>query len=182
MVQEKVTYFDGEGKQHTDAALKIAKEFADKNGIENVVVASTTGFTAKRAAQIFKGVNLIVVTHVHGFRKPDKAEFPVELRKELEAKGVKVLTAAHAMGGVNRLVEGSVGSTIAKTLRIFCQGVKVAVEIAAEAADAGLVRTDEDILSIAGTGRGADTVLVIRPDNSRRLFDMDVKKVLAMPI
>jgi hypothetical protein len=181
-VQEKIMYFEGEGKHHTDAALKIAKEYADKNGIESVVVASTTGFTAKRAAQIFKNNNLIVVTHVHGFREPDKGEFPVELRKELEARGVKILTAAHALGGVNRLAESSVGSVIADTLRIFCQGVKVAVEIAAEAADAGLARTDEDIVSIAGTGRGADTVLVVTPDNSHRLFDMDVKKVLAMPI
>lgn len=181
-MQEKITYFEGEGKQHTDAALKIAKEYADKHGIKSVVVASTTGFTAKRAAQLFKGSPLIVVTHVHGFREPDRAEFPVELRKELEAKGVEILTSAHALGGVNRLAEDSIGSVIADTLRIFCQGVKVAVEIAAEAADAGLVRTDEDILSIAGTGRGADTVLVITPENSRRLFEMDVKKVLAMPI
>jgi len=58
----------------------------------------------------------------------------------------------------------------------------VCVEIAAEAADAGLVRTDEEIIAVAGTGRGADTILVIQPQISRKLFEMDVKKVLAMPV
>jgi len=67
-------------------------------------------------------------------------------------------------------------------LMMFCEGFKVAVEIAAMAADAGLVRTDEDIISIAGTGKGADTALVIRPAISKRLFDLRVKKILAKPI
>lgn len=180
-MEEKITYFEGEGKQHTDAALKIAKEYADKYGINSIVVASTTGYTAEKAAKAFKDKNLVIVTHVHGFRDPDKIEFPAKIRENLESKDVKVITAAHGMGGVNYLAEASIGNIIADTLRIFCQGVKVAVEIAAEAADAGLVRTDEDIVSVAGTGKGADTVLVIRPENSHRLFDMDVKKVLAMP-
>lgn len=181
-MEEKITYFKGGGKQHTDAALKIAKEYADKHKIKSVVVASTTGFTASKAAQVFKGKNLIIVTHVHGMRNPDTIEFPQELREKLESEGVKVITATHAMGGVNYLAERSIGNIIADTLRMFCQGMKVAVEIAAEAADAGLVRTDEEIISVAGTGRGADTVLVIQPENSMRLFDMDVKKILAMPI
>jgi hypothetical protein len=181
-MEEKITYFDDGGKQHTDAALKIAKEYADKNNIGSIVVASTTGFTAKKAAEAFKGKNLVVVTHVHGFREQNKIEFPEETREQLEAKGVKVLTTTHGMGGVNWLVERSIGGIIADTLRMFSQGVKVAVEIAASAADAGLVRTDEDIVAVAGTGKGADTVLVIRPENSHRLFDMKVRKVLAMPI
>ncbi len=181
-MEEKIKYFEGGGKQYTDEALSIAKEYADAHNINSVVIASTTGHTAKKATELFKGNNLIIVTHVHGFREENAIEFPDELRKELESKGVKVLTAAHAMGGVNRLVEGSVGSIIANTLRVFCQGVKVCVEIAAEAADAGLVRTDEEIVAVAGTGRGADTALVIQPQISRKLFEMDVKKVLAMPV
>ena len=93
------------------------------------------------------------------------------------------MTTAHAFDGVNRLADaGSVGQIIRDTLRMFCEGVKVCVEIAAMAADAGLVRTDEDLISVGGTGRGADTVLVIRPSNSRKLFDTKVRKVLAKPI
>lgn len=181
-MEGKVRYFEEGGQQNTDEALKIAKEYADKNDIKSIVVASTTGATAKKAAEIFKDKNLIIVTHVYGFREADTIEFEEGLREKIEAEGVKVITGAHGFGGVNRLSESAPGNIISNTLRMFSQGVKVAVEIAGQAADAGYVRTDEEIVSIAGTGRGADTVLVIRPANLRRLFDMHVKKVLAMPL
>ena len=42
--------------------------------------------------------------------------------------------------------------------------MKVVLEIAAMAADAGLVRTDEDVICIGGTGRGADTAVVLQPN------------------
>jgi len=59
--------------------------------------------------------------------------------------------------------------------------MKVACEIALMAADAGLVRTDEDVISIAGTGRGADTAVVLRPVNTRNFFDLKVKEILCKP-
>ena len=43
---------------------------------------------------------------------------------------------------------------VANTLRIFGQGMKVACEITLMAADAGLVRTDEDVIAIGGTSHG----------------------------
>jgi len=67
------------------------------------------------------------------------------------------------------------------TLRLFGQGTKVAVELPLMAADAGLVRTDEDVISIGGTGRGADTALVIQPANSFNIFDLKVKAVICKP-
>lgn len=178
-----VTYFEKMGRENTDDALRVAKEYAQEEGIRSIVVASTTGFTAGKASEIFRDYNLVVVTHVAGLREPDGQEFPADLRKQLEDEGVRVLTTAHAFDGANRLADaGSVGQIIRDTLRMFCEGIKVCVEIAAMAADAGLVRTDEDLISVGGTGRGADTVLVVRPSNSRKLFDTKVRKVLAKPI
>jgi len=179
----EVTYFEKPGSENTDATLQIAKNYAEKEGIKRIVVASTTGYTAQKAAEVFQGYSLVVVTHVTGFREPNKQQFPQDLREKLEAKGVKVLTTAHAFDGVNKLADaGSIGQIIRDTLRMFCQGIKVAVEIAAMAADAGLVRTDEDVVSIAGTGRGADTAIVIKPAVSRKLFDTRIRKILAKPI
>jgi hypothetical protein len=66
-------------------------------------------------------------------------------------------------------------------LRVFGQGTKVVCEIALMAADAGLVRTDEDVVVIGGTGRGADTVVVLRPVNSTDFFDLKVKEILCKP-
>lgn len=178
----EVAYFKSAGKENTDEVLKIARAYVDKEGIRSIIVASTTGYTAEKAAEAFKGKNLVIVTHVTGFLEADGQQFSEKLRKRLESDGVKVLTTAHGFDGVNNLVEGSIGALIADTLRMFSEGVKVAVEIAAMAADAGLVSTKEDAIAIAGTGKGADTALVLRPANTKQLFDLDVKKILAKPL
>jgi hypothetical protein len=59
--------------------------------------------------------------------------------------------------------------------------MKVACEIAAMAADAGLVRTDEEIIAIGGTGRGADTAVVIQPEYTHRFFNLKVKEIICKP-
>jgi len=49
------------------------------------------------------------------------------------------------------------------------------------AADAGLVRVGEPCIAIAGTGRGADTALVLKPANAQAFFDLRVMEVIAKP-
>jgi hypothetical protein len=49
------------------------------------------------------------------------------------------------------------------------------------AADAGLVRTDEECIAIGGTGRGADTAVVLQPNYVHRLFNTRVKEVICKP-
>ena len=77
----------------------------------------------------------------------------------------------------------NVGDVVASTLRVFGQGMKVACEIAVMAADAGMVRTDEEVIAIAGVGRsgGSDTAIVIKPEPAHRFFDMKVKEILCKP-
>jgi hypothetical protein len=57
----------------------------------------------------------------------------------------------------------------------------VCVEIVFEACDAGLVEEGKDVVAIAGTGRGADTVCIIRASVSKRFHDLKVKDILAKP-
>ena len=59
--------------------------------------------------------------------------------------------------------------------------MKVCVEIAAMAADAGFISVDKNIVAIAGCGKGADTAIVIKAANSRNFFDMDIKEIIAKP-
>jgi hypothetical protein len=59
--------------------------------------------------------------------------------------------------------------------------MKVACEIAAMAADAGLVRTDAEIIAVGGTGRGADTAVVLLPNYSHRFFNMKIKEIICKP-
>jgi hypothetical protein len=188
MAERKVVFFDNAGEHNTLEALKIAKDFAKEMGIKYVVVASTRGNNAVKARDVFKGsdVSLIIVTHAQGFLELGKQQFDENIRKELEEGGIKVLTATHVFGGIDAAISKSIGGTtlvemIARSLRMFSQGVKVAVEIVLMAADAGLIPVDEDVLSVAGTGRGADTVLLIKPAHTRNVFDLKVREVLAMP-
>ena len=70
---------------------------------------------------------------------------------------------------------------VAEAFRRFSQGVKAAIECAIMAADAGAVPVDEDIISIAGTGKGADSAIVVQAASQNRFFDMKVREVIAMP-
>jgi len=74
-----------------------------------------------------------------------------------------------------------IGDIVANTLRIFGQGTKVTCEIILMATDSGLVGTDEDIIAIAGTGKGADTAVVLSLVNSHNFFDLKIKEILCKP-
>ena len=49
------------------------------------------------------------------------------------------------------------------------------------AADTGLIPFDKDVVAIAGTGKGADTALRIKPAYAARLFDLKIREVIAKP-
>ena len=49
------------------------------------------------------------------------------------------------------------------------------------AADAGAIPVDKDVVAVAGSGRGADTAVVIKPAYSHTLFDMYVREIIAKP-
>jgi hypothetical protein len=180
------TYFEKPGRHNTVRTLEIAKQRADELGIRTVLVATTQGETGVRAAQIFQGYDVVIVTHSAGFSEPNVQELREENRAAIEAAGVKILTCQHAFGGVNRAIRKKWGTyqtdeIVAQTLRIFGEGVKVCVEMALMAADAGLVRAGEPCIAIAGTGRGADTTVVLVPANAQEFFDLRIMEILAQP-
>lgn len=179
-------YFEKPGPANTQQTLEIAKRRAEALGVRRIVVATTRGETAVQASRVFQGYDLIAVTHSTGFHQPNEQELSEENRGRLEASGVRILTGTHALGGAGRAVRKKTGTyqvdeIVAFTLRIFGEGMKVAVEVALMAADAGLVRTDEEIIAIAGTGRGADTAVLLRPANTQTLFDLRLQEILCKP-
>mgnify|MGYP000088288728 CR=1 FL=1 len=71
---------------------------------------------------------------------------------------------------------------IAHTLRLFgTEGLKVAVEIAIMAADAGLIPTDTEVISVGGSGGGADTALVLKAAHMNNFFDLEIREIIAKP-
>lgn len=177
-------YFENAG-EHTEEVLKIVKEFIKKEKIRSIVVASTTGKTGVLASSIFKGLN-VVVTHATGFAKPNYQELSKENAKKIIENGAKILTATHALSGAERAIRKKFNTIltleiISNALRLFGQGTKVAIEITLMAADAGLINEGEDVIAIAGTSSGADTVLLIKAANSFNLFDLKVRKIICKP-
>ena len=181
-------HFSRPGPANTKALLAHAAGRAAELGLKKIVIATCSGRTVEAAYEFFdpEAYELIAITHVTGFREPDHQELSPQARAALEEKGVRVLTAAHAFGGVGRGVRNKLGpfqvdEIMAFTLRMLGQGVKVGLEMAFMAADRGWVRTDEEIMTIAGTGRGADTALVVKPAPSANCLEAKVKEIVAKP-
>ena len=129
---------------------------------------------------------MVAVSHFTGMREPNLQEFSEESRQKVISAGGSVLTATHTFSGLGRAMRKKfsmylLGDIIANTLRIFGQGMKVVCEISLMAADAGLVQTGEDIIAIAGTGRGADTAVVLKPVNTNDFFDLRIREILCKP-
>lgn len=186
MTEVTATFFDETGEANTEATLQIAKKRAEELGITTILVASTYGATGVKATETFKGRRVIVVTHFTGLQEPNAQQLTEENRRSIEENGGIVHTASHAFTGIGGAMRRKfntygVDDVVASTLRLFGSGMKVACEIALMAADAGLVRTDEEVIAMAGTGSGADTAVVLQPANLRDFFDMRVKEVLCKP-
>jgi hypothetical protein len=179
-------YFVQAGPANTARTLELAQARAEQLRIRQVLVASTSGSTGALAAQVFQGLDIIVVSHSSGFAGPNTQELTAENRAAIEACDARILTCQHAFGGVGRAVRKKLGTyeleeIIAFTLRTFGEGMKVAAEIALMAADAGLVRTGEPVISVAGTWSGADTAVVLKPANAQAFFDLRFLEIICMP-
>ena len=177
-------YWTEKGRGNTEKTVNAVIDRADKLGIKHVVVASNSGDTAEQFAG--KGLEVACVTHHVGFKEPGEDEMEPEMRKNLQEKGVKVLTTTHLMAGIDRALrfkfEGIYpGEIVASTLRLLGQGFKVAIEVSVMALDAGLIPFGEEIISVGGTGRGADTAIIVTPAHSSQFFDTKVKEIICMP-
>ena len=179
-------YFKEQGIQNTKETLELAIKIAKERGIKHIVLATTEGGTPD-ALQNTEGLNIIIVTHAYGFKENGVNSLSEEKRQKYIDKGYKVLSATHTLSGVERAIATKFGGLypaeiIANTLRLFGQGTKVWVEIAAMAADGGYIPAFEPIIAIGGTSRGADTALIIRTAYSHNILDTKVDEIICKPI
>jgi hypothetical protein len=184
--EKKVVYFEKSGNLNTSELLRTVEEYAGKEEITDIVVASTTGSTGAAAVDVLKGLNVVVVAHAYGFKEPGKNEMEEQYHDRIMRGGGKIFAGTHALSGAERAVRKDFGTIqplelIANVLRRMGEGTKVCVEITLMASDAGLIPINKDIIAIAGTGRGADTALRIHPANSAKFFDLKIREVIAKP-
>ncbi len=180
-MKRETVYFETAGDDHTLETFALVKQRAAETGIRKVVLASTTGRTALRAAEYFTGtdIRLVVVPHQYGFSAEGNL-FPPDAAETLRANGHQV-----HFGTMPFHTDGLFGSqtpaVVANFLRCFCEGVKVCYEITLMAADGGLARAGEPVIAVAGTGANADTALVMQASNTRKLSKLRVNEILCKP-
>jgi len=157
-------YFNKKGKENTEATLKLAKKVAVEEGIDDIILASTTGYTAEKAMKICAGLKLIVV----GI---ERSNFSSELIKRLESDENKVYFSDEE--------EYDYPEDMKTAFRRFSQGTKVAVEVTVIAAKKNAVKVGKKIIAIAGTHEGSDTALVI--DAAEDFNNIVIEELICKP-
>ncbi len=180
--------FEKPGPANTDEALSIALEGARRRGINCIIVASNTGETVKKLLDMdIEGMTVICVSLVYGYFEIGKQTMEEVVRRQLEERGVRIIIAAHCLSGGERAFSRAFGGigpveAAAKTLMMFGRGTKAAIESAIMAADCGAVPYGEPVMAVAGTSRGADTALILRPAYTAGFLDTRIDEILCKPI
>ncbi|MCL6560121.1 MAG: hypothetical protein K6U74_15285 [Firmicutes bacterium] len=179
-------YWETKGRANTEPTVEAALRRAAETGIKHLVVASCTGKTAEQFLKHTKTLEIVCVTHQVGYAKPGEDEMGQETRLKLAENGIKLLTTTHLMAGIDRASRIKFGGVypaeiVASTLRMFGQGLKVCVEIACMALDAGLIPHGAEVIAVGGTARGADTALILVPAHSQNFYDTKIKEIVCKP-
>jgi len=183
-------YFNSKGPENTGECVKIAIREAMARQVSHIVAASNTGAVlialAEEGRKQGYGGQLICVSHAYGFSENGVNEIDGEGRAALEKLGVKIHTAAHVLSGAERGLSRKFQGVypveiIAGTLRMFSQGTKVCVEVSVMALDAGLVPYGKPIIALGGSGRGADTALLLTPAYASAILETKIHEILCKP-
>ena len=160
-------------------------------------MASSTGKTALKLAQGIKDMaRVICVSDPPWARRfPGSPGISPENRAELESLGVEIIdympyasmayswqASENIYGALDLLVVAFDAFRM-----VGGNGLKVAIEVGLMATNAGKVKAGEEIISVGGTGGGADTAIVLKAAFSCDIFSKvpekrpEVREILAMP-
>ena len=180
-MESTITYFETAGAGNTDVTLALATKRALEVGAKRIVLASTTGETARKASVLLQDADLklVIVPHQRGFR--DEERFDPALPAELERQGHHVYWGT-MLFHTNDLYGNNAPTALANALRTLGQGMKVCLEILLMATDGGMVERGERVVVVAGTGRGADTAVVATASTSNRIREVKIHEILCKPL
>jgi hypothetical protein len=185
MIRRETFYIEEGGADHTDATLEAALAAAKELKVSKVLVASTSGETGVKAAELFKGssVQVIVVGHQAGFPAAGVQQFKPENLKRIEKLGGAVSLGSDTLTNSIRQRQKLGHSPVSFITQCLTSlKVKVNVEIVCKACDAGLVQAGEHVISVAGSHRGADTAVSFLAADSSNLLDVKPQYFICMPL
>lgn len=179
-------YFNEKGKVNTQKCVELAIKAAEEKKIKHIVAASNSGNTAMLLKKMSDDINIVCVTHAYGHAKPGMNEFSSDALEEMKREGIKVLTTTHVLSGAERGISRKFNGAypveiMAHTLRMFGQGVKVSVEVSVMALDAGLIPYGEEIIAVGGSGGGADSAVIIKPEHANNILGTKILEIICKP-
>lgn len=173
-IERKARYFTDYGMNNTEETLEAVKTRVEEDNVNIVVVASTSGETGVKFSRALKDcAKVIAVSH---------KEMSSAYKEQIIELGGNPVDKTH----LPLHTEGM--DHIRETFRTCGQGFKVAVEVILIAADKGVVPLYQDVISVGGTARGADTAIIARATTTKEIFSKDeskrleIREVLAMPL
>ncbi len=196
VIKRQVYYFDEAGEGNTRSVIDAVSQRLEAGGIKKVIVASTSGETALKFARKLKDKAELICVSQAPYRREWDEEWPClkqRFTQEMERLGVAIVDRAPYVFH-NSVLEAAPWSDafperlVKETLYCFGQGMKVAVEVVLMAVSCGYATPYEDVIGIGGSGKGADTAIVLRATYPACLFDKDptkkleIKEIIAMPI
>jgi hypothetical protein len=169
-MEDMTNYFESGGKHNTETTLELAKKRAAKRNIKNVVIASSGGFSAEKALEVFKDttVKLTIVSMGTSAR----SSFSENVKPRLEGAGHNLCFSGD--------VTYELPEIAITTLRRFSEGMKVCVQVMLVAVGAGLIQAGQEVVAVGGSGPrgyekggGADTAIVIEAMKSSDFFKLE---------
>jgi hypothetical protein len=163
-------YYESPGKVNLDQTLELVKEKLAELKIKDIVLATSTGFTARKALEALKGtdVKLTIVS-------VDKEWWNEALNHDVIGKLEK---AGHKLCFMREISPYPFFKTASPYIKAaysrLSSGLWVAVFSLFFAVDQGFVSTDKDIIAIASY----DTALVVKPATSENFLDFKIREVI----
>lgn len=187
--EKKQILFEEKGPENTMDCFEAVAERMEELGIDQVIVASTSGDTGSKAVSFFeeRDFEVVVVSHQYGFLEDGEIELKEENRKIIEkSENASLVITPDILTRVPKIVRGKYGGfsnldLIADTLRMFCEGMKVCIECVIQSADSGKIPVGEEVAAIAGTASGADTGIILESQHSHKIFDIGIREIICMP-
>lgn len=196
VVKRQVYYFDAPGAGNTRLVIEAVSQRLEASGITKVIVASTSGETATKFARNLKGKADLICVSEAPYRREWSESWPClkeKFRQQLEKLNVTIIDRAPYVFH-NSVLEAAGWSgafperLVKETLYCFGQGMKVAVEVVLMAVAGGYVTPYEDVIGVGGSGKGADSAIILRATYPACLLDKDptkrleIREIIAMPV
>ena len=191
-----VTYFESPGFLNTDSVIEVTKERLRMRDVAGVIVPMTTGRTLEKFVnKLGKEAKIISISEDEVMKAckrisyPDKGALGKLVRNRLDESSENDIHLRRDIFDITFLpLCGDAWKPIAETLYVFGAGMKVAIEIAVAAVEIGKIGSSTKVISVGGTGEGADTAVVLRTSTQKESFAgkpekrLSIQEILAMPI